>query len=95
MICRSLTIFRKVLIDYRGASGIGLEVVRHFAMEGALLTLFDVHLENLEREQEDLKKITTVYVALVDVSKENQTELCQKPSTLAGKVIDPFRFLFT
>jgi len=55
-----------------GGRGIGLEVARHFAREGAMLTLFDVHAENLQKAQAELQKIAIVHISLVDISQKNQ-----------------------
>jgi 3-oxoacyl-[acyl-carrier protein] reductase len=51
-----------------GARGIGLEIARQFAREGAILTLFDNHAGNLEQAGSALKKLTTVYPRCVDIS---------------------------
>jgi 3-oxoacyl-[acyl-carrier protein] reductase len=55
-----------------GGRGIGLEVARHFAREGAVLTLFDVHADNLQKAKAILEKISTVHTAQVDVSKKSE-----------------------
>jgi 3-oxoacyl-[acyl-carrier protein] reductase len=49
------------------ARGIGLEIASHFAREGARLTLFDNHADNLAVVREKLREITTVDITEVDV----------------------------
>jgi 3-oxoacyl-[acyl-carrier protein] reductase len=51
------------------ARGIGLEIAAQFAREGARLTLFDTHAENLADAQEKLQELTSVDIAVVDVSR--------------------------
>lgn len=56
-----------------GARGIGLEIARHFILEGAMLTIFDFHKENLQTAAEQLKKQgATVLGIQVDVSNRKQ-----------------------
>jgi 3-oxoacyl-[acyl-carrier protein] reductase len=54
------------------ARGIGFEIARHFAAEGALLTLFDNHKENLENAQRSLSEITRTQTHVVDVRSKPQ-----------------------
>ena len=58
---------RHVLIT-GAARGIGFEIARQFAREGAVLSLLDFHEENLNNALDELKKIATaVYSYNVDV----------------------------
>jgi 3-oxoacyl-[acyl-carrier protein] reductase len=50
------------------ARGIGFEIARQFAQEGAVLSLFDFNRSTLDEATEKLKKITTVHSYDVDVS---------------------------
>lgn len=68
----SLRFSGKHVLITGGARGIGFEVAKHFIKEGALLTLFDVHTENLQIAQAELQKIGTVYIAVVDISQKKQ-----------------------
>jgi len=68
----SLRFSGKHVLITGGARGIGFEVAKHFIKEGALLTLFDVHTENLQIAQAELQKIGTVYMAVVDISQKKQ-----------------------
>jgi 3-oxoacyl-[acyl-carrier protein] reductase len=55
------------------ARGIGFEIARHFAIEGAVLTLLDTNAENLVKAKESLISITdkiSTYVA--DISNRTQ-----------------------
>ena len=69
-----------------GARGIGLEIAFHFAKEGAILTLFDLHAKNLEKVQAELQKISTVHIAIVDISQKKQVieaiEIAEKNSPI-------------
>src|SRR4051794_35115970 len=59
---------RHVLIT-GAARGIGFEIARQFALEGAVLSLLDFHQDNLNNALEELKKIATAaYAYNVDVS---------------------------
>jgi 3-oxoacyl-[acyl-carrier protein] reductase len=60
---------RHVLIT-GGARGIGLEIARQFAIEGAILSLLDYNKETLSAAVEELRKITTVNGFDVDVSDQ-------------------------
>jgi 3-oxoacyl-[acyl-carrier protein] reductase len=52
-----------------GARGIGFEIARHFANEGAMLSIFDNNKANLEQACHELSQITKeVYAYEVDVS---------------------------
>ncbi|HEX8548749.1 MAG TPA: SDR family oxidoreductase, partial [Cytophagaceae bacterium] len=58
-----------------GARGIGYEIARHFAMEGAVLTLLDTNAENLVKAKESLNTFGTqidTYVA--DISNRAQVD---------------------
>src|SRR4051812_35673177 len=51
------------------ARGIGFEIARHFAREGAVLSLIDFHTENLTQAVQQLKaQSVTVYSYLVNVA---------------------------
>ena len=54
------------------ARGIGFEIARHFALEGASLTLFDIHEGNLKKAKEELEKITSVRIVKVDISNKKE-----------------------
>ena len=65
---------RHVLIT-GAARGIGFEIARQFAMEGAVLSLVDFHEENLNNALDELRKIATaVYSYNVDVSNRETVE---------------------
>jgi len=56
-----------------GARGIGLEIARSFALEGADVTIFDSHQENLTIAQKELTKVTAnVLCMIVDVSNKRE-----------------------
>jgi 3-oxoacyl-[acyl-carrier protein] reductase len=57
-----------------GARGIGLEIARQFAGEGARISLFDNHAHNLDGARLMLEKITTVDVYPVDVSIKKEVD---------------------
>ena len=54
------------------ARGIGYEIARQFAAEGAVLTLFDFNQETLDNAVASLQKTTTVSGHLVDVSNKKK-----------------------
>jgi len=65
---------RHVLIT-GAARGIGFEIARQFAGEGAVLSLLDFHEENLNNALDELKKIANaVYSYNVDVSNREMVE---------------------
>lgn len=64
---------RHVLIT-GGARGIGLEIARQFATEGAMVSLFDFDKGTLPAAVEELKKITTVNGFGVDVSDRTSVD---------------------
>jgi 3-oxoacyl-[acyl-carrier protein] reductase len=64
---------RHVLVT-GGARGIGLEIARQFATEGAMVSLFDLNKETLSAAVGELKKITTVNGFDVDVSDRNSVD---------------------
>jgi 3-oxoacyl-[acyl-carrier protein] reductase len=68
----SLRFSDKHVLITGGARGIGFEVAKQFVQEGALLTLFDVHAENLQNAQAELQKIGIVHIATVDISQKKQ-----------------------
>ena len=54
-----------------GARGIGFEIARQFAREGAILSVFDFNKENLNNAYLELKEIAKrVYGYEVDVSDQ-------------------------
>jgi len=56
-----------------GARGIGYEIARHFGLEGAILTLFDYHMANLQDASSQLRKEQiTVRTSVVDVSDQEK-----------------------
>src|SRR5690554_1837809 len=59
-----------------GARGIGFEIAKAFALEGAILTLLDNHQENLLAAKEDLKtearQVETIPVDVTDVHRVRQ-----------------------
>jgi 3-oxoacyl-[acyl-carrier protein] reductase len=66
------------------ARGIGFEIARQFAAEGATLTLFDNHAENLANAQRSLNEITRSHGYIVDVrSKAEVTEAVAKAEQFA------------
>ena len=65
---------RHVLIT-GGARGIGFEIARQFAREGAVISLFDHHQANLSNAFEELKTIgAAVHIYNVDVAKQDMVE---------------------
>ena len=64
---------RHVLIT-GAARGIGFEIARQFAREGAVLSLLDFHEENLNSALRELKKIAAVYSYNVDVSSQQKVQ---------------------
>jgi 3-oxoacyl-[acyl-carrier protein] reductase len=64
---------RHVLIT-GGARGIGLEIARQFAKEGAVLSLLDFNKETLSPAVEELKTITGAYGYEVDVSDRSSVD---------------------
>jgi len=57
------------------ARGIGLEIAKQFANEGAVLTLFDCNQENLAAASKALNGVAAaVYTYHVDVSKRDEVE---------------------
>jgi 3-oxoacyl-[acyl-carrier protein] reductase len=73
---------RHVLIT-GGARGIGLEIARQFAKEGAIVSLLDFNKETLSAAVEELKKTTGVHGFEVDVSDKATVD---KAVTEAEKV---------
>lgn len=66
-----------------GARGIGLEIARQFAAEGAIVSLLDFNKETLSGAVEELRKTTGVYGFEVDVSDKASVD---KVITEAEKV---------
>ena len=68
-----------------GARGIGFAVAQHFALEGAILTIFDCHKGNLTSAVEQLEKEGAAVSGIqVDVSyKEQVLEAVEKAENKA------------
>src|SRR5215212_7377129 len=65
---------RHVLIT-GAARGIGFEIARQFAQEGAVLSLLDFHEENLNNALDELKKVATAVRSYnTDVSNREMVE---------------------
>ena len=65
---------RHVLIT-GGARGIGFEIARQFALEGAILSLLDFNKENLASAVNELKGVATaVYSYNIDVANKQMVE---------------------
>lgn len=71
MASKNRFINKHVLIT-GGARGIGFEIARQFAEEGALISIFDYNKENLQKATEILSQTTKrVYTYPVDISIKN------------------------
>lgn len=57
-----------------GARGIGLEIARQFAREGAIVSLLDFNKETLAKAVEELQATTTVHGFEVDVSDRSSVD---------------------
>jgi 3-oxoacyl-[acyl-carrier protein] reductase len=73
---------RHVLIT-GGARGIGLEIARQFAKEGAIVSLLDFNKETLSAAVEELRKMTGVFGFEADVSNKASVD---KAITEAEKI---------
>lgn len=73
-----------------GARGIGFEIARHFAIEGAAISLFDYNLENLEKAKKALSELSNnINIFNVDISnKQAVTEAVEN-----AEKIDPIEVL--
>jgi 3-oxoacyl-[acyl-carrier protein] reductase len=61
--------YKKHVLITGAARGIGLEIARHFAKEGAVLSLLDYHAENLDASVKELKTAGSgVYAYTTDVT---------------------------
>ena len=59
----------KHVIITGAARGIGLEIARHFAREGAVLSLFDINKANQEKAYNELSQIAKeIYTYTIDIS---------------------------
>lgn len=68
-----------------GARGIGFEIARHFAIEGATISLFDYNLENLEKAKKTLSELSNnINIFNVDISnKQAVTEAVENAEKIA------------
>ncbi len=65
--------YKKNVLITGGARGIGFEIARQFANEGAAISIFDNNAQNLVKAKEQLSKIAgVVNVFDVDVSNQQQ-----------------------
>ncbi len=78
----------KIVVITGSASGIGLEMARAFAREGARLVLADINAAGLEGVREDFEAMgRTVYSRVVDVTKKEQVkDFCDKVYEKIGRV---------
>ncbi|MEO5592411.1 MAG: SDR family NAD(P)-dependent oxidoreductase [Chitinophagaceae bacterium] len=68
-----LRFYNKHVLVTGGARGIGLEIARQFAAQGAVVSLLDVHKENLKKAAAQIsKKENTIYAYNVDVSNQKK-----------------------
>ncbi|HTE31427.1 MAG TPA: SDR family NAD(P)-dependent oxidoreductase, partial [Chryseolinea sp.] len=75
--------YKHVLVT-GGARGIGLEIAQQFAVEGAILSIFDLNRLNLDSSAESLRqKRTSVYTYEVDVA---DSRAVQKAVAIAESV---------
>lgn len=66
--------YKKNVLITGGAGGIGFEIARQFANEGAAISIFDNNTENLAKAKEQLLKIAEV-VNVFDVDVSNQQQV--------------------
>lgn len=65
--------YKKHVLITGAARGIGLEIARHFAKEGAVLSLLDHHPENLAATIDELKASgTEAYAFITDVTNRKE-----------------------
>ena len=78
----------KIVAITGAASGIGLEMARAFAREGAKLVLADINAAGLEGVKKDFEAMgRTVYTQVVDVTKKEQVkDFCDKVYEKMGRV---------
>jgi short-subunit dehydrogenase len=78
----------KIVVVTGAASGIGLEMARVFAREGAKLALADINASGLEGVKKDFEAMgRTVYTQVVDVTKKEQVkDFCDKVYEKMGRV---------
>ena len=58
-----------------GARGIGYEIARHFALEGAVISLVDFHAGNLQKTVEEFKNTGfKVYPYVADIANRKEVE---------------------
>ena len=78
----------KIVVITGAASGIGLEMARAFAREGAKLALADINEQGLEAVRKEFEASgRAVYTQVVDVSKKEQVkDFCDKVYESMGRV---------
>lgn len=81
-------LMNKIVVITGAASGIGLEMARAFAREGARLVLADINAAGLEGVRKDFEAMgRTVYTQVVDVTKQEQVkDFCDKVYESTGRV---------
>src|SRR5688500_3306330 len=58
-----------------GARGIGYEIAKHFALEGAVMSLVDFHADNLQKTAEEFKNTGfKVYPYVADIVNRKEVE---------------------
>lgn len=67
-----------------GARGIGFEIARHFAIEGAYISILDTNEDNLKKAKSDLQEISNqVFTYISDITNRSRiSELVAKLETL-------------
>lgn len=78
----------KVVVITGAASGIGLEMARSFAREGAKLALADINASGLDEVKKEFQSSGRIlYTQVVDVAKKEQVkEFCEKVYQEMGRV---------